>query len=189
MEVPETADVLACADAPSWDRWLADHHDQSAGIWLRIARKDSDQASVTIGEALDVALCYGWIDSQRRGHDANFYLQRYSPRRPRSPWSRLNVERVEALIAAGRMRPRGLAEVAAAQADGRWAAAYQPQRNFQVPPDLAAALEHNELASAAFEQLDKTRQYAIILPVLKATSPTMRAARVDKAIATLEAGT
>jgi uncharacterized protein YdeI (YjbR/CyaY-like superfamily) len=187
MQLPQTAEVLACPDGSSWEVWLADHHDQSAGVWLRIARKGSDQASVTIGEALDVALCYGWIDSQRRAHDARFYLQRYSPRRPRSPWSRLNVERAEALIAAGRMRPRGLAEVAAAQADGRWAAAYEPQRTMQVPPDLAAALELHERARAAFDQLDKTRQYAVILPVLKATTATMRAARIDKAIATLEA--
>jgi uncharacterized protein YdeI (YjbR/CyaY-like superfamily) len=180
------AEVLACADLTEWESWLADHHEQSGGIWLLIAKKGSDQVSVTISDALDVALCYGWIDSQRKGHDPDHYLQRYSPRRRGSPWSRLNVERIEALIDAGRMRARGLAEVAAARADGRWAAAYQPQRDATLPPDLAAALEQNGRARTAFEQLDKTGQYAIILPVLKATTPAMRVNRVEKAIATLE---
>jgi uncharacterized protein YdeI (YjbR/CyaY-like superfamily) len=187
MGALQPADILACADAAEWDAWLADHHADSSGIWLLIARKGAALASVSTGEALDVALCYGWIDSQRRGHDESFYLQRYSPRRPRSPWSMLNVKRVEALIEAGRMRPRGLGEVAAAQADGRWAAAYQPQRNVEVPPDLAAALERDPRAAAAFGRLDKTRQYSVILPVLKATTPVMRSARVQKAIQSLAA--
>jgi uncharacterized protein YdeI (YjbR/CyaY-like superfamily) len=165
---------------------LADHHRQSGGIWLLIAKKGSDRVSVTIGDALDVALCYGWIDSQRRAHDADHYLQRYSRRRPGSPWSKLNVERVEALTDAGRMRAPGLAEVAAAQADGRWAAAYEPQRNATLPADLAAALDQNEPARTAFEQLDRTGQYAIVLPVLKATTPAIRLSRIQKAIATLE---
>ncbi|HYM53606.1 MAG TPA: YdeI/OmpD-associated family protein, partial [Candidatus Dormibacteraeota bacterium] len=119
--------------------------------------------------------------------DTNYYLQRYSARRPRSPWSRLNVERVEALIDAGRMRAPGLAEVAAAEADGRWAAAYEPQRESRLPSDLAAALEQSERARTAFGQLDKTGQYAVILPVLKARTPAIRVSRVEKAIAELEA--
>jgi uncharacterized protein YdeI (YjbR/CyaY-like superfamily) len=188
MKSPIASEVLACTDAAQWESWLADHHDKSTGIWLLIAKKGSDQVSVTISDALDVALCYGWIDSQRKGHDTDYYLQRYSPRRPGSPWSRLNVERVEALTEAGRMRARGLAEVAAAQADGRWGAAYQPQRDAALPPDLAAALEQNERARAAFERLDKTGQYAIILPVLKATTPAIRLMRLQKAVARLEAG-
>jgi uncharacterized protein YdeI (YjbR/CyaY-like superfamily) len=126
MEALSTTEVLACTDVTQWESWLADHHDRSSGIWLLIARKGSDKKSVTISDALDVALCYGWIDSHRKSHDVDYYLQRYSPRRPRSPWSRLNVQRVEALIDAGRMRAPGLAQVAAAQADGRWLAAYDP---------------------------------------------------------------
>jgi uncharacterized protein YdeI (YjbR/CyaY-like superfamily) len=126
------------------------------------------------------------IDSQRKGYDANHYLQRYSPRRPGSAWSLLNVERVEALTDAGRMRALGMAEVAAAQADGRWAAAYEPWRNARLPPDLAAALEQAEPARAAFERLDKTGRYAVILPVLKATTPAARVLQVRKAIARLE---
>lgn len=189
MPSPDDVEVLACSDVAQWESWLADHHARSTGVWLLIAKKGSDEVSVTIGEALDAALCYGWIDSQRKGHNADHYLQRYSPRRPRSPWSKLNVERVEALIDAGRMREPGLDEVAAAKADGRWAAAYAPQRNVIIPPDLAAALEGNERAMAAFRQLDKTRQYAVILPILKATTPAIRELRLQKAVATLEAGT
>ena len=185
MEALNTTEVLACTDVKRWESWLADHREQSSGIWLLIAKKGSDKVSVTISDALDVALCYGWIDSQRKSYDTNYYLQRYSPRRPKGPWSKLNVERVEALIDAGRMRAPGLAEVAAARADGRWAAAYEPQRNARLPPDLAAALEQNERARTAFEQLDKTGQYAIILPVLKATTPAIRVIRLQKAIAKL----
>jgi uncharacterized protein YdeI (YjbR/CyaY-like superfamily) len=187
MEPLSDAEVLACTDATQWESWLADHPEQSRGIWLLIAKKGSYQVSVTISDALDVALCYGWIDSQRKGYDLNYYLQRYSPRRPGSPWSRLNVQRVEALTEAGRMRARGLAEVAAAKADGRWAAAYQPQRDATLPPDFAAALERNERARVAFELLDKTGQYAILLPLLKATTPAIRLMRLQKAIARLEA--
>jgi len=186
MAAPDAADVLACADVAEWESWLADHHGQSSGIWLLIAKTGSDRVSVTISDALDVALCYGWIDSQRRSHDADHYLQRYSPRRPGSAWSRLNVERVEALIDAGRMRAPGLEQVAAAQADGRWAAAYEPQRNVRVPADLAAVLDRNERARTAFQRPDKTGRYAVILPLLKATTPVSRAARLQKAIATLE---
>jgi uncharacterized protein YdeI (YjbR/CyaY-like superfamily) len=187
MEAPNDTEVLHCTDAEAWEAWLAEHHEASTGIWLRIAKKGSRAASVTIGDALDVALCYGWIDSQRKSYDMNHYLQRYSPRRARSPWSRLNVERVHALIEAGRMRPRGLAEVAAAKADGRWAAAYEPQRNIGLPPDLAGALAHSERAKTTFDRLSKTAQYATILPVLKATTPALRELRVRQAIARLEA--
>jgi uncharacterized protein YdeI (YjbR/CyaY-like superfamily) len=183
----DNAEVLACADDTQWESWLSDHHEQSSGIWLLIAKKGSDTVSVTISDALDVALCYGWIDSQRKARDADHYLQRYSPRRPKSPWSELNVERAEALIDAGRMRAPGLVEVAAAQADGRWAAAYASQRNAGLPPDLAAALEQNERARTTFERLDRTGRYAIILPLLKATSPAIRVIRLQKAIAKLAA--
>jgi uncharacterized protein YdeI (YjbR/CyaY-like superfamily) len=187
MPAPDGTEILACADVTGWESWLADHHDQSTGIWLLIAKKDSDQLSVTISDALDVALCYGWIDSQRKGYDTNHYLQRYSPRRPGSPWSRLNVERVGALVDVGRMQASGLAEVAAAQADGRWAGAYEPQRSVRLPPDFAAALAQSARARTAFEQLGKTDQYAAFLPVLKATTPAIRELRLQQAIAKLEA--
>ncbi|WP_248958489.1 YdeI/OmpD-associated family protein [Sphaerisporangium perillae] len=176
-------------DAAEWEAWLAGHHETEGGVWLRIAKKGSPVASITIAQALEVALCYGWIDSQRKSHDEHFYSQRYSRRRTGSPWSRMNVERVEALIAAGRMRAPGLAEVAAAQADGRWAVAYAAQRNAAVPPDLAAALVAHPRAAARFEALGKTARYLMILPLLKARTPAGRAARLDKTISGLSGST
>lgn len=167
------------------ESWLCRHHAASTGVWLKIGKKNAKRTLITIDEALDVALCYGWIDSQRKGFDANSYLQRYSPRRTKSPWSKLNVDRVAALAEAGRMRPAGLAEVAAAKTDGRWAAAYAPQRDAGMPDDLAAALAENAAAGAAFARLDKTGQYAIVLPLLKATTPEVRVARLGKAITRL----
>jgi uncharacterized protein YdeI (YjbR/CyaY-like superfamily) len=149
MRTPDDTQVLACADVAQWESWLADHHEQSSSIWLLIAKKGSDKKSVTISDALDVALCYGWIDSQRKSHDADHYLQRYSPRRAKSPWSRLNVERVEALIDAGRMRAPGLAEVAAAQAEGRWAAAYEPQRTAARVKKAVDRLEERDQTSGS----------------------------------------
>ncbi|MER6947528.1 YdeI/OmpD-associated family protein [Nonomuraea sp. NPDC000554] len=173
------------ADAAQWEAWLAGHHESEDGVWLKIAKKGSAADSVTIVQALEIALCYGWIDSRRKSHDEHFYLQRYSRRRKGSPWSRVNVERVEALAAAGRMRPPGLAEVAAAQADGRWAAAYTAQRNATVPPDLTAALAAHPQAAARFEALDKTARYLMILPLLKARTPAGRAARLNRTLSDL----
>ncbi|QNA86228.1 OmdA domain containing protein [Sphingomonas sp. So64.6b] len=180
-----SGETRARFDAHQFQAWLAENHAGSNGIWLLIQKKGSAAKSLTIGEALDVALCFGWIDSQRKSYDGDFYLQRYSRRRTGSPWSRLNVLRVEALADAGRMQAPGLAEVATAQADGRWAIAYQPQRDAELAPDIVAALKDNAPAAAAFERLDKTGRYAVFLPVLKAVTPEIRAARLGKAIARL----
>jgi len=128
MEALNGEAVVAFADAARWESWLADHHRRKTGVWVKIAKKGSGEASVTLAEVLDVALCYGWIDSQRKAHDEDHYLQRYSPRRPNSPWSRVNVGKAEALVAAGRMREPGLAAMLTARADGRWDAAYHPRR-------------------------------------------------------------
>jgi uncharacterized protein YdeI (YjbR/CyaY-like superfamily) len=116
-------EVLTCRDGAEWEAWLADHHALRSGVWLKIAKKGAGLPSVTISEALDVALCYGWIDGQRKALDDHWYLQKYTPRRPRSSWSRINVGKAEVLIAAGRMREPGMAAIQAAKADGRWAAA------------------------------------------------------------------
>ncbi|MEV0424078.1 YdeI/OmpD-associated family protein [Streptosporangium canum] len=175
-------------DAARWESWLAEHHGNEGGVWLKIAKKGSAVPLVTIGQALEVALCYGWIDSRRKSYDEHSFLQRYSRRRKGSPWSRVNVESVAALTAAGRMRPPGLAEVAAAQADGRWEAAYTAQRDATVPPDLAEALAAHPAAAAGFEALGKTGRYLVILPLLKARTPAGRAARLRKAIAGLPGG-
>ncbi|GAA0818945.1 YdeI family protein [Streptosporangium amethystogenes subsp. fukuiense] len=177
--------MMHFADAARWESWLAEHHESEGGVWLKIARKGSAEALITIGQALQVALCYGWIDSHRKSYDEHCFLQRYSRRRKGSPWSRVNVEHVEALTAAGRMRPPGLAEVAAAQADGRWAAAYPAQRDATVPPDLAEALAADPRAAARFESLDKTGRYLLILPLLKTRTPAGRMARLQKTISGL----
>jgi uncharacterized protein YdeI (YjbR/CyaY-like superfamily) len=129
MEALGSEAVVAFTDAARWESWLADYHGRETGVWVKIAKKDSGEASVTLAEALDVALCYGWIDSQRKAYDEGHYLQRYSPRRPNSPWSRVNIEKAEALTAAGRMREPGLAAILSAKADGRWNAVYRSQRN------------------------------------------------------------
>jgi uncharacterized protein YdeI (YjbR/CyaY-like superfamily) len=187
METSGSQEIIDCANSAEWETWLESHYEQPGGVWLRIAKKGSGKTSVTISEALEIALCYGWIDSQRKGYDQTYYLQRYSPRRPKSPWSKLNVERAEALMAAGRMQPAGLLEIEAAKKDGRWNAAYESQRNVSIPSDLEAALAQNVQAQNTFSLLDKTAQYAIILPILKAPTSERRAARLQKAITKLEA--
>lgn len=188
MSATGELEVLAFDDATGWDRWLDEHHDSSPGVLLRIAKRGATRPSITIREALEVALCHGWIDSVRRSLDDHAYLQKYSPRRRGSAWSAVNVAMVEDLTAAGRMRPGGLVQVEAAKADGRWDAAYTSQKEATVPPDLAAALAAEPAASAAFEALSRTDRYAVLLALMKARTPATRAARLDKAIATLQAG-
>jgi uncharacterized protein YdeI (YjbR/CyaY-like superfamily) len=182
------AAVIAFRDAAAFEAWLDAHVDLRVGVWLKIAKKGSGVPSLTAEEAVDVGLCYGWISGQRKSHDDAWYLQKYVPRRPRSRWSQVNVAKVEELIAAGRMRPSGLAEVEAAKADGRWAAAYASQRNATVPPDLAAALAASPQAAQAFAGLSRTRQYAVILKLATARTATARAGQLRSVIAALEAG-
>jgi uncharacterized protein YdeI (YjbR/CyaY-like superfamily) len=183
---PDAAEVIAFRDAAEFEAWLAEHVEHSAGVWLKIAKKGSGVASLTDDEAVDIGLCYGWISGQRKAFDQVYYLQKYVPRRPRSRWSRVNVRKVEELIAAGRMRPPGLAEVDAAKADGRWDAAYESQKRATVPPDLAAALAASPVASSVFDSLSRTAQYAVILDVVTARTEKTRVAHISKAIAALE---
>jgi uncharacterized protein YdeI (YjbR/CyaY-like superfamily) len=179
--------VIAFSDAAEFETWLADHVDEKRRVWLKIAKIGSGVASPTSDEAVDVGLCYGWISGQRKAYDEGYYLQKYVPRRPGSRWSQVNVRKVEALIAAGRMRPAGLAEVEAAKADGRWDAAYESQRNAIVPPDLAAALAASPRAAETFDSLGKSGQYAVILDVVTARTAESRAAHLRKAVTALEA--
>jgi len=184
---PDAAEVIAFRDAADFETWLAENVDLNAGVWLKIAKKGSGVASLTDDEAVDVGLCYGWISGQRKAFDEVYYMQKYVPRRPRSRWSQVNVRKVEELTAAGRMRPPGFAEVDAAKADGRWDGAYASQKEATVPPDLAAALAASPVAATAFESLSKTNQYAVILDVVTARTPSTRAAHIRKAITDLEA--
>lgn len=183
----DTAEIVAFPDATAFEAWLAENVDHSPGVWLKIAKKASGIASLTDDEAVDVGLCYGWISGQRKGFDDLYYLQKYVPRRPRSRWSQVNVRKVEALMGEGRMRPPGLAEVDAAKADGRWAAAYESQKEATVPPDLAAALTASPEAASAFESLSRTDRYAVILDIVTARNPPTRDAHLHKAVAALEA--
>jgi uncharacterized protein YdeI (YjbR/CyaY-like superfamily) len=188
MSTSREAEVIAFRGAAEFEAWLAEHVGLSVGVWLKIAKKGSGIASLTDDEAVDLGLCYGWISGQRKTYDDVFYLQKYVPRRAYSRWSQVNVRKVEALTAAGRMRPSGFAEVEAAKADGRWDAAYASQRDVTVPPDLAAALGANPRAADAFASLGKTDRYAVILEVLTARTPKARSAHLRKALAALEAG-
>ena len=188
MEALAGVEIIAFQDAAAWESWLADNHELQAGIWLKMAKQSSGIASVTDDEVVDIGLCYGWVSGQRKSFDESYYLQKYVPRRPRSLWSKVNVDKVEMLLAAGRMREPGTAEVRAAQADGRWDAAYESQKTATVPPDVVAPLEDNKQAKDFFDSLDKTYQYRLYLPVLQARSPKARAARVEKMISMLEAG-
>ena len=174
------SDVLVFDDAAGWEAWLAAHHDSADGVVLRIARKGSP--GLTIDDALEVALCHGWIDSVRRAGDEHHFLQRYSPRRKGSPWSAVNVALVEDLTAAGRLRAGGLAQVEAAKADGRWETAYASQRTATVPDDLAAALDSDPAAKRAFDALSRTDRYAILLELMKARTPAARAKRLAGAL-------
>ncbi|WP_037605140.1 YdeI/OmpD-associated family protein [Streptacidiphilus rugosus] len=174
------AEVVAFVDAAAFEDWLAEHHTRQEGVWIRVARKGSGLPSVTEDEMVDAGLCFGWVSGQRRALDERHYLQKYVPRRRRSLWSQVNVDRVAALTAAGRMREPGLAEVRRAKADGRWAAAYQPQRTATVPDDLAALLDAEPKARAAFEALDRSGRYQLILPLLQALTPETRQARLAR---------
>ncbi len=182
------AEVIAFRDAPEFEAWLDEHLDLAVGVWLKIAKKNSGVPSLTDDEAVDVGLCYGWISGQRKSLDEVYYLQKYVPRRPRSRWSQVNVDKVAELAAAGRMRPSGWAEVEAAKADGRWDAAYASQRNATIPPDLAAALAASPEAARAFEVLTKTQQYAVILKLVTTRTDKARAAQLDRAMTGLGAG-
>ena len=185
MTAPDLPDVLEFASGAEWEAWLESHQFERPDAWLRIAKRRSRVPGLSIEDALDGALCFGWIDGQRRSNDGESFLQRYSPRRRTSSWSQVNVDKFEALAAAGRVRASGFAAVAEAKADGRWDAAYAPQRTAEVPPDLAAALAGNPGAARAFEALDRTARYAVILEILKARTPERRATLVARAVAGL----
>lgn len=185
--LPDDLPVIAFDDADAWERWLVAQAD-AKGLWLKIAKKGAGVATVTYAEALDVALCHGWIDGQKRSFDAQFFLQRFTPRRPKGLWSKINIGHVERLVAAGRMREGGLREVEAAKADGRWDAAYDGARNMTVPPELAAALAKNRKAKAFFETLNSTNRYAVCWRVQTAKKPETKAKRVETLVAMLARG-
>jgi len=177
--------VLAFGSLQSWRDWLARHHQTSPGLWLKIAKKGSATPTVSYAEAIEGALCYGWIDGQKGKLDDEYWLQRFTPRKPRSRWSKINREKAERLIAEGRMQPAGLREVEAARADGRWDAAYEGQATATVPPDLARELDLNPVAKEFFATLNSVNRYAILYRIQDAKRPQTRADRIAKYIAML----
>jgi uncharacterized protein YdeI (YjbR/CyaY-like superfamily) len=184
----EELPVRPFASGAAWERWLVKHHESSGGIWIRFAKKGSGVSTVTHAEALDVALCYGWIDGQAKPLDDRYYLRRFTPRTGRSKWSKINCGNASRLVEAGRMRRAGLRQMEAAKADGRWDAAYDSPRNATVPEDLAAALGANRRAAEFFESFDKRNRYAILYRVQDAKRPETRARRIETFVKMLARG-
>jgi uncharacterized protein YdeI (YjbR/CyaY-like superfamily) len=187
--MPSDPPTLTVADADAWQAWLESHHADSSGVWLVVAKKGtSDPTSLTYDQALDEALCHGWIDGQRRSADASTFVQRFTPRRARSPWSKRNVGIVERLTKQGRMQPAGNAEVERARADGRWQAAYEGQRAIAVPADLAAGLAAVPKAQAMFEILTSQNRYAILYRIQGAKRTETRERRIEQFVSMLARG-
>jgi uncharacterized protein YdeI (YjbR/CyaY-like superfamily) len=185
---PGSLKIRDFASAEAWERWLEQNQAKSAGLWLRIYKKASGRPSVTYAEALDVALCHGWIDSQRLGQDEASFLQKYSPRRARSVWSKRNTEHVARLEQAGRLRAAGRRQIAAAQADGRWAAAYDSHRTAVPPPDFLRSLARNRKALAFFTALNRANVYAIVYRLQTAKKPETRARRLKLILGMMRRG-
>jgi uncharacterized protein YdeI (YjbR/CyaY-like superfamily) len=180
--------IVAFPSRAAWAAWLHEHHADSPGIWLALLKKGADEAGVSYGDAVEVALCYGWIDGQAAKLDDRFWLQRFTPRRAKSIWSRVNRDRALALIARGEMKPAGLREVERAQADGRWEAAYEPPSTMTVPDDLHEALAGNPAAAESFAALDRTNRYSILHRIHTAKKPETRSRRIETFVAMLAEG-
>ncbi len=170
---------MAFPSREAWTAWLDEHHADSSGIWLALLKKGAGEAGVSYGDAVEVALCYGWIDGQAGKLDDRFWLQRFTPRRSKSIWSRVNRDRALALMARGEMQPAGLREVERAQADGRWEAAYEPPSTMEVPTDLQEALAANPAAAETFAALNRTNRYSILHRIHAAKKPETRSRRIE----------
>ncbi len=184
LELP----IHEAATAADWDQWLQANHADSPGVWLMIAKRGAGATSVTYRQALEVALCFGWIDGQKRAHDARYWLQRFTPRGPRSRWSQINRDKAVALVASGRMQPAGLRAIETAEADGRWEGAYPPQSSAPVPEDLQRALDANPAARAFFATLTGSRRYAFLYRLHSVTTRRAREERIAGFIKRLSAG-
>jgi uncharacterized protein YdeI (YjbR/CyaY-like superfamily) len=182
IEIP----ILLFASQKKWADWLAKRHDKSTGVWLKIAKKDSGIASVTYDEALESALCYGWIDGQKKGFDDKYWLQKFTPRGPKSIWSKINTEKVEKLIKSGDMQPAGLKVIEAAKNDGRWDAAYASQKNISVPEDFQVALNKSNKAKDFFATLKSAERYSFLFRIQTAKKAETRAKRIQQFVEMLE---
>ena len=178
--------TLPFTNKKKWASWLAKQHEKSKGIWLQLAKKDSGIPSITYEEAVEVALCYGWIDGQKKGYDDKYWLQKFTPRGPKSIWSKINTEKAERLIASREMKPAGLKAIEAARQDGRWEAAYASQKNISIPEDFQAALNKNSKAKAFFSTLKSAERYSILFRIHTAKRPETRAKRIQQFVEMLE---
>jgi uncharacterized protein YdeI (YjbR/CyaY-like superfamily) len=188
VETHKDLPALLFKTQAEWTNWLEQNHSRDQGVWLKFAKKNSGESSVNYEEALEGALCYGWIDAVVNKLDDKFYLQKFTPRRPKSIWSKRNVAKVEALIKAGKMQPPGQAAVEAAKEDGRWDQAYESAANATVPEDFEAALKMSPVAREFFDTLSKTNRYAVIWRIQTAKKPETRAAKIAQMVAMLERG-
>jgi uncharacterized protein YdeI (YjbR/CyaY-like superfamily) len=179
------SDVLSLRSTREWEAWLKLNHARPSGVWLRIQKNGFAEKSLTYAEALDGALCHGWIDGQKNGHDESSWLQKFTPRRPRSGWSKKNTEHVERLIRAGKMKPAGLAEIEAAKKDGRWKAAYDSPSNANIPEDFLKTLRRNKKAEAFFKSLNKANLYSIAYRLQTAKTPAAREKRMNTILETM----
>ncbi len=188
MKSARKREILSFRSPAEFREWLAANHGRRDGIWLRISKKDSAEPSVTYAEALDEALCFGWIDGQKQRHDEFSWLQGFSPRRPKSGWSKINTQHAKRLIEKGRMKAAGQAEIDAAKKDGRWTAAYDSPSNASLPEDFMAALRRDKKAKAFFESLNKANIYAITYRLQTAKKPETRQKRMEMILAMLGQG-
>ena len=189
MPTDKSSDApLLFKSARAFETWLKQHHASSEGLWLKIAKRGTDETSVSYAEAVEIALCWGWIDGQKKGLDAHHFLQRFTPRRARSIWSKINVDKATALIKKGRMQAAGLAQVEAAKADGRWAKAYDGARTSVIPEDLAKALDALPKAKAFFSKIDAANRYAVLWLIQTATKTETRAKRIVQLVEMLGRG-
>ena len=180
--------IIAFADAVAFRRWLKAHHGMHGGIWIQLAKKASGIPSITYAEALDEALCYGWIDGQKKSHDAQHWLQKFTKRGARSVWSQINIGHIERLTSEGRMQSAGQAAVDAAKADGRWEQAYQSSSNHELPEDFLIAVSKQPKAKVFFDTLNKANRYAIYFRLTTAKKPETRARRFEQLLEMLKRG-
>ncbi len=185
---PAEAPIQLFATPEDWETWLGRHHAGAPGLWLQLAKKGAKLQSLSYAEALDVALCYGWIDGQKKGLDDSSWLQKFTPRQPKSLWSKINREKVAALIQSGRMKPAGLEAIEKAKQDGRWDAAYDSPGNATVPDDFQAELDKSPQAQAFYDTLEKRNTYAILWRIQTAKKAETRAKRIREFVEMLERG-
>ena len=182
MKNANSLPIISFETQQDWERWLAERHTNTEGIWLKIAKKETGTPSVSYSEALESALCYGWIDGQKATFDDKYWLQKFTPRRTKSIWSKVNCDKATALMAEGRMQPAGIRQLELAKADGRWDQAYESQSKITIPADFQSELDKNQQAKDFFSTLDSTNRYAILFRIHTAKKPETRSARIQKFI-------